>query len=134
MMIYVSCFMFYDQNMSDAQKRIEELHKEIKEAQHKKKELSRVIKEGLESTKEYLDIMDEMKQFKAKKKQIEISVRAEYSAEFNELDDVKTDIKDTKQVLSDLMWNELMKNNKVEVMEEDVRYVPEVMVTLKKDS
>mgnify|MGYP007123670563 CR=1 FL=1 len=126
--------MFYDQNMSDAQKRIEELHKEIKEAQHKKKELSRVIKEGLESTKEYLDIMDEMKQFKAKKKQIEISVRAEYSAEFNELDDVKTDIKDTKQVLSDLMWNELMKNNKVEVMEEDVRYVPEVKVTLKKDS
>ncbi|NQT49891.1 hypothetical protein HQ571_04315 [Candidatus Kuenenbacteria bacterium] len=119
--------------MSDNAQRITDLHLEIQDAKAKQKEIKVVVKEAYDQTKEYQDILDEMNSLKAKKKQIEVAIRGDYASEFNDLDDLKMDIKDTKQVLSDLMWNELMKNNKVEVVDDkDNKYVPEVMVTLKK--
>ena len=109
------------------------MYQEIKDAQQKKKELSAVIKEAYEKNKEYSDISEEMSKFRARKKEIEIAIRHEYASEFNDLDDLRTDIKDTKQVMSDIMWNELMKNNKVEIVDDkENRYVPSVLVTLKK--
>ena len=119
--------------MSDAQDKIKKLYQEIKQSEKEKKELNATIKEAFEGLKQYQDLMDEMNILKAKKKQIEVGVRDEYSSEFNQLEDLKMDVKDSKQVLSDLMWNELMKNNKVEVEDEyDNKYVPQVSVTLKK--
>lgn len=119
--------------MEGNQERIQDLYNEIQEAQSKKRELTRVIKDAFDNRKQYQDLMEELAELKTKKKEIETAVRHECSSEYNDLEDLKTDIKDTKQVLSDLMWNELMKNNKVEVVDEkDNKYLPEVMVTLKK--
>lgn len=119
--------------MSDNQARIKELYLEIQEAKKKQKELSAVIKDAFSQTKEYQDLTDEMNRLRARKKQVEQTIRGEYSAEFNDLEDVRADIRDTKTVLSDLMWNELVKNNKVEVVDEhDNRFVPHVTVILKK--
>lgn len=116
-----------------SQSKIQEMYNELKQAEKKKKELNQVIKEAYENYKELEKIKDEMNKLKAQKKQIEEGVRAEYSSEFNDLDDVKTDIKDMKMVLSDLMWNEIMKNNSVEITDEhDNVYVPQVMVSLQK--
>ena len=119
--------------MSDNQQRIKDLYHEIQEAKKKQKEYTATIKEAFVGTKEYQDLADEMTKLRARKKQIEQIIRADYSSEFNSLEDVRTDIRDTRQVLSDIMWNELMKNNKVEVVDENNNtYVPEVKVTLKK--
>ncbi len=119
--------------MSDAQSRIKELHNEILASEKKKKEIMTVIKEAYQKSKEFEELMEQMKTFRARKKQIEEGIRKEYSAEFNSLDDLKTDIKDSKMVLSDLIWNELIKNNSVEVTDQyDNKLVPQVIVTLKK--
>jgi len=119
--------------MSDNQNKIKELHNEILIAEKKKKELNTVIKEAYSKSKEYEELMDQMKTLRARRKQIEVGIRQEYSSEFNQLDDIKNDIKDSKMVLSDLIWNELMKNNSVEVVDEnDHKFVPSVVVSLKK--
>ena len=119
--------------MFDALTKIKEMHNEIMEAQRKKKELSKVVKEAFEKSKEYHDLADQMNSLRARKKQIEAGIRGEYSSEYNDLDSLNADIKDTKMVLSDLIWNELMKNNAVEIVDEhDNKYVPNVVVTLKK--
>jgi hypothetical protein len=120
--------------MSDAQIRIKELYAEVKDAESKKKDLNQVIKDAYAGHSEYKEITEKMAGLRVRKKEIEAVMRSQYSTEFNDLDDVKLDLKDMKVVLSDLMWNELMKNHSVEVMDEyDNRYVPHVMVTLKKE-
>jgi seryl-tRNA synthetase len=120
--------------MSDASSRIRELHAEILESQQKRKELNKVIKEGYEQSKEYHDLVDEMNKLRARKKVIEAAIRNQYSSEFNKSEDLKLDIKDTKMVLSDLLWNELVKNKSVEVQDaENNKYVPQIVVTLKKE-
>lgn len=117
-----------------AEKRIQEMHDEIMEAQKKKKEISKVIKEGYEGSKEYQDLVEELNRVKARKKAVEQVIRSQYSSEYNQAEDLAQDIRDTKMVLSDLMWNELIKNNAVAVTDEhDNRYVPHVVVTLKKE-
>ena len=120
--------------MPDAQDQIKTLYQEIVDAQKKKKEITAVIKEAFNNSKAYHDLVDELNVLRARKKEIENALRHDYASEFNDLDDLKMDIKDSRMVLSDLMWNELMKNNKVEVIDEyKNRYVPQVVVTLKKE-
>jgi hypothetical protein len=118
----------------DTQIRIQEMYNDLKQSEKKKKDIMATIKDAFKNYKEFDEIKEEMEKLKVRKKEIEGSVRAEYASEYNDLDDLKTDIKDTKMVLSDLMWNEIMKNHKVEVVDEyDQRYVPEVVVSLRKD-
>ena len=120
--------------MSDAAAKIKELHQEILSAQDERKELNKVLREGLAQSKEYQDIVDELNRLRARKKTIEAAVRNQYSSEFNKSEDLKLDIKDTKMVLSDLLLNELLKNNSVEVQDaENNKYVPQIVVTLKKE-
>ncbi|HMB26172.1 MAG TPA: hypothetical protein VKP03_02020 [Patescibacteria group bacterium] len=119
--------------MSDAQSKIKNLYQEISENKKKKKEINSVIKEAYEKNKEYQDLSEELSRLRARKKEIELTVRSEYGSEFEQLDDLKTDIRDSEQVLSDLMWNELLKNNKVEVIDEyENKFLPEVSVKLRK--
>ncbi len=114
--------------------RIKELHQEILEKQKKKKDLGQTIKDAFGNYKEFKDLEEEMKKLRERRKQIEAQVRTQYSSEFNDLDEVNQDIKDTKMVLSDLIWNEVMKNNTVEVVDEwDHHYVPQIVASLKKD-
>ncbi|MEK7511432.1 MAG: hypothetical protein AAB575_00215 [Patescibacteria group bacterium] len=120
--------------MSDAQTQIKTLHTEILTAQKNKKEIMAVLKDAFSARKEYHDLTDQINQLKARRKEIENIVRAEYSHEYNEMEDIREDIKDSKMVLSDLIWNELIKNNSVEVIDEaNNHYVPNIVVTLKKD-
>lgn len=120
--------------MPDAQIRINEMHKEIQVALKRRKDLAQIIKDAFLERKEYQSLTDELNKLRARKKEIETSLRQEYSSEFNDLDTIKLDIKDMKIVLSDLMWNELLKNNTIEVVDEyENHYVPQVMVTLRKD-
>lgn len=120
--------------MSDVQIRITEMHKEIQVALKKRKDLAQIIKDAYMQRKEYLDLSEELNKLRGRKKEIETGLRQEYAAEFNDLDDIKLDIKDMRTVLSDLMWNELLKNNSIEVVDEyENHYVPQVMVTLHKD-
>lgn len=119
--------------MSDNQKRIQELYNELKESEKRKKDLNKVIKDAYNNYSEYQEILDEMDKLRTRKKEVESAVKQEYSSEYNDLESIKLDIKDTKMMLSDLMWNEIMKNNNVEVTDEyDTKYIPNVVVTLKK--
>lgn len=120
--------------MSDAQQKIRELHQEILTAQKKKKDLGKVIRDAQGNYKEYADIAEQIKKLRERKKQLDAQIRNEYSGEFSDIESVKIDIKDSRMVLSDLIWNELAKNHSVEIVDEDNnRYVPQVIVTLKRE-
>ena len=120
--------------MSNPQTRINELHRDIQGALQKKKDLTTMIKDAYLQTKEYQDILEEVAKQKARQKEVELAIREQYSSEYNQLEDIKLDVKDMKMVLSDLMWNELLKSHTVEVVDQyENRYIPNVVVTLKKD-
>ena len=113
---------------------VQGIYNDIREKEGKKKELSQSIKDAYQNYTEYQEILDKMDTLKARKKEVEMAVRQEYSSEFNDLEDLKLDIKDTKQVLSDMLWNKLIKNESIEIRDEhETKYVPNVMVTLKKE-
>ena len=113
---------------------IQDLHKEIIEKTKKKKDLGQVVKDAFENIKEYKELVDEMDKLREKRKQIEVQVRQQYASEFNDLQDIAQDIKDTRMVLSDLIWNEVMKNTSVEVKDEyDNKYVPHIVASLQKE-
>lgn len=110
------------------------MYEEIKGEEAKKKDLMQVIKDAQSGHSEYKELMEKMGGLRARKKELDAVIRSQFASEFNDLDDARRQIKELKVVLSDLMWNELMKNNAIEVKDEyDNRYVPEVTVTLRKD-
>ena len=110
------------------------MHQEIIEKTKKKKDLSQVIKDAFENIKEYKDLIDDLNKLRERKKQLELQVRQQYASEYNDMEDVSQDIKDTKMVLSDLIWNEVMKNTTVEVTDEyDNKYVPKIVASLQKE-
>ena len=113
---------------------VQDMYNEIRDKEKKKKELNQAIKDAYQNYTEFQEILDKMDALKARKKEVEMAVRHEYSSEFNDLEDLKLDIKDMKQVLSDMLWNKLIKNEPIEIRDEyETKYVPNVMVTLKKE-
>ena len=77
--------------------------------------------------------MEKLKKLKERKKQIEEIIKNEFSAEFNKLDALKLDIETDNQLLSDIAFNQLVKGQAVEVMDEgDNKYEPIFKVKFKK--
>ena len=68
------------------------------------------------------------------KKTIENEVRAEYSSEMDRLDDLKIEIDTDQELLSDIALNMYVREEVVEIIDEnDVAWYPQFKVTFKKD-
>ena len=112
---------------------LQEIFNRIQEAKKKQKDLRETYKDALAASTEYQEIIDKMKTSRERKKQIETTIRTEYSSELTKLDDLDIDIKSDMEMLTDIAITQLAKGEEITVKDEyDNTYEPVFKVNFKK--
>jgi hypothetical protein len=114
-------------------KNLQEVFVAIKELQKEQKVIRDAYRNVLANSSAYQELIDELKTLKEKKKQMEQGFQDDMRADFTKLDGIKQDIESNQEMLSDLAFNNLVKGEKVEVVDEyENKYEPRFVVRFKK--
>ncbi|MFA6547516.1 MAG: hypothetical protein WCT11_01055 [Candidatus Magasanikbacteria bacterium] len=112
---------------------IQEIFNRILETKKKQKDIKSAYRDALASSEEYKTIEDKLKDLRARKKQIENSIKQDFSGEFQKLDDFKVDLESDNTMLSDAAFSKLVKGETVAVIDEyNNNYEPLFTVKFKK--
>ncbi len=112
---------------------IQEIFNRIQETKKKQKDIRSAYKEALAASEEYKEIKDKVETLKARKKQIETSIKENFSSELTKLDDLKIDLESDAVMLSDMALSKLMKGETVQVTDQyNNNYEPLFTVRFKK--
>lgn len=113
--------------------RIQDVYNRLQESKRKQKEIKEAYKNELDNSVAYQNILDELDNFKAKKKAIEDDVKSSMGGNWDKLEKVKADIQDDNQLLADLSINKMMTGQNVEIEDErGDKFYPEFSVKFKK--
>lgn len=111
-------------------KKLQEVFNEIQDKKREQREINKFIRDALASSSEYQDIKSKLESLRTRKKQLEGSARAPYD---EKLDLIKLNLRDLMQNLSDIALNNLMKGERVEIMDTDKgKFEPVFSVRFKK--
>lgn len=106
----------------------------VVETKKKIKDIQAAYKEALDSSEEYKEIKGKMDTLRARKKQIENSIKENFSGELTKLDDLRIDLSSDQQMLSDAAFNHLVKGDTVQVLDQyNNKYEPVFKVSFKKE-
>ncbi len=112
---------------------LNEIHARMRAAREEKKKVSEIFRDVFQQSKPYQDVLEKLKELKAKKAQLENEIRAGMKHEMEQLDRLKIDLQSDAILLSDAAMSKLMKGETVEIKDEnDVKYEPVFKVTFKK--
>jgi len=112
---------------------LQEIFNRINENKKKLKDLSSSYKDALRNSQEYMDITDELKTVREKKKRTETAIKDQFAAEITQMEDLKIDIASDQEMLSDISMTMFMKGEQVKVTDEfDNEFEPIFRVTFKK--
>ncbi|PIR04162.1 MAG: hypothetical protein COV59_03180 [Candidatus Magasanikbacteria bacterium CG11_big_fil_rev_8_21_14_0_20_39_34] len=112
---------------------LQEIFVRIEENKKKLREINKAYREALSSVSEYTDVSDELKTFRERKKQIENTVKEQFSKEFIQMDDIKIDIESDQEMLTDITLNQYVKGQSVSVNDQyENEYEPVFTVKFKK--
>ena len=113
-------------------KSLQEVFSNIQDKKRELREINRHVKEALASSSEYQDVKSKMENLGKRKSQLKDSASAPYA---EKMDLIKIDIEDLAQNLSDIALNNLMKGERVEIMDtEKGKFEPVFTVRFKKAS
>lgn len=119
--------------MSD-KARLQEVYAEIRKQKKQRKEIKDLFKNELEHHERYGKLKEEMDVLRQEKKSIETQVRETSPSESLKLQDIEIELKANEELLSDLAFNLLMKDENIELEDEfKNRYVPQFLVKFKKE-
>lgn len=105
----------------------------MRETKKKQKDIRSAYKDALVTSQEYQEITDKLKTLRERKKQLEATIKADFSGEFTKLDDMQVDLESDAALLSDIAMSQLMKGETVEVEDEySNKYEPIFSVKFKK--
>jgi len=114
---------------------IQEIFARIQATKKKQKDIRAAYKDALKNAGEYQEIMEKMRTLRERKKQIELSIKADFQSEFTKLDDYKIDLESDNAILADAALSKIMKGETVEVTDEyENKYEPIWLVKFKKVS
>jgi hypothetical protein len=112
---------------------IQEIFNRMSENKKKLKDLNSSYKDALRGSQEYMDITDELKTMREKKKRVEGAVRDQFASEITQIEDLKIDIASDLEMLSDISMTMIMKGESVKVIDEyDNEFEPVFKVNFKK--
>ncbi|HAV11456.1 MAG TPA: hypothetical protein DCX32_02840 [Candidatus Moranbacteria bacterium] len=112
---------------------IQEIFIKMREMKKEQKDLKEMYKDALAQADEYEEIVEQMKQLREKKKQIETRIQAEMGKAWEKLDDIKFEMETQKEMMTDIAMTTLMKGERVEVKDEyENPYEPVFKVNFKK--
>lgn len=119
--------------MSDHLQRLEETHQQIQELKKQKKAINDIIKDELSNNARYKEIAEQMKTLKEEKKGIETQTQNS-SGDAQKLEDIKTELQASEELLSDLAFQMLIHNESIEITDEyKNKWVPKFTVKFKKE-
>ena len=112
---------------------IQEVFQRMNATKKERKKITDICKETLANSKAYQNALEALNDAKAKKQQIETSLKADLRGELDQLDKIKTEMETDKQILTDITLTKLMKGETVELTDEyDAKYEPVFSVKFKK--
>lgn len=112
---------------------LQEVFIRIRTNRKEQKKLKDAYRDALSTSQSYQKIVEELKDLKVKKQQIEGDIKAQFSSEFTKLDDMKIDLESDMDMLSDIALSTLMKGETVKVKDEfEAEYDPFFSVKFKK--
>lgn len=112
---------------------IQEIFDRIQTVKKQQKDIKSSYRDTLKQNGEYQEIEEKMRTLRARRKQIEGSIKSDFSEEFTKLDDIKIDLASDYELLSDAALTTMMKGETVEVKDEyDNAYQPIFAVRFKK--
>lgn len=105
----------------------------IQENKKKLKDYTQAYKDALKASQQYVEITDELKELKEKKKGIEAAIKEQCASELLAAEDLKIDIASDKELLSDIAMTQIMKGETVAITDQyDNEYEPIFKVNFKK--
>lgn len=123
------CVLIHDQPMPD----LKDVLQRIRATKQEKRKLGESLRDVLAQSKPYQEVLDELKDLKAKKARIETEIRQEFAKELEKAEKLAADLKTDTQLLSDMALTKFMKGETIEIVDEnDVKYEPVFKVTFKK--
>lgn len=112
---------------------LQDIFNQMQMAQDEIKSINQIYRDSLTNHPEYQMIKEQLDELKEKKKQIEDTIKAQMGSQYEKMDDLKREIKDQKEMLSDIAITTLMEGKTVEVLDEYQNlYEPKFAVAFKK--
>lgn len=114
-------------------KDLQEIFNRVQENKKVLKDLRQGYKDALTASHEYVQLVDEMKTMKERKKAIEAAVKESCASELMKAEDVKIDIESDMELMSDIAMAQVMKGESIEILDQyDNEYEPIFKVNFKK--
>lgn len=112
---------------------LKEIYDRMHLSRNEKKTVNEVIRDVFAQSKSYQEVVDKLKEIKAKKLQLEHEIRGQFVKEMEKLEQISESLKADAEMLSDLALSKLMKGETVEITDENnVTYEPVFKVAFKK--
>src|SRR3989338_3410834 len=112
---------------------LQEIFSRIQKAKAKQKEIKEVYKDALAGTPEYQELGDKIKTVRERKKQIEQTIREQFSHELTQLEDLQVDIESDNELMSDVALTQLKKGEAIEIKDQyENQYEPVFNVKFRK--
>lgn len=113
--------------------KIQEVFDKIQTIKDKQKKIKAVYRDALKNSAAYEKAMDEYNTAKGRKKQIEDSIKSDFSKELEELEEIKYDLETENILLSDIALNHIMKGETIEITDSyNNKYEPLFTVKFRK--
>ena len=111
----------------------QKLYDEMQTKKEERKMIKASLKDHYDNSPEWQKIKEELDEVKEKKKAYDLTVRDAYAKDFERIAELSDEIKADDELLSDISFQKLMKNEKVEIKDEKGNdYEPVIKVVFKK--
>jgi len=112
---------------------VQDIFNRIREKQNEQKTLKDIHRSVLANSQEYQLVLDELKELKDKKKQIQSVLESDLKEEFDKIDEIKSYIASDREMLSNMALSQIIKGEKVEIVDEkNNKYTPVLSVKFEK--
>jgi hypothetical protein len=112
---------------------IQSLFDTIQSAKREQKEIRKEYRDALLHESAHQELTDQIKDLREKKKLLESEVQAHMGSRWDRLEELKHDIAETQEMISDAAISLFMKGEPVAIKDEyDTLYEPKFSVTFKK--
>ena len=113
---------------------LKSVHAKIQDKSRERRQLMRSFQDELAQNKEYKEMVEELKKLRERKRSFENHAMAQALGDASKLDTLQLEIKDQRQMLSDIALAMYAEGQPVEITDEDaVRWVPQFSVRFRKD-
>lgn len=112
---------------------IQSLFDRIQEAKAEMKEIRKEYRDALSHDSSYEEVVEEAKIIREKKKLLESEIQAQMGNRWDRMEELKHDVAETQQMISDAAVNAFIKGESITLKDEyDTVYEPQFSVAFKK--